>query len=401
MPNESTRSPAPRKAKPDKPAKPTADFPLFPHATKRWAKKLRGKMFYYGSWAGGPDAALAEYLRVKDYDLAGRARPPKDASDTGTVKYVVDSFLTGKERKKDSGEIVERTYREFVAAGFIVADAFGRGRQVSDLTPDDFGKLRAELAKRLGPVPLTNHIVRIRSIFKHAFANGLIDRPARFGDQFSKPSAKTLKRHRASKGRLDFSPEEIRGILAKSDVHLTAMILLGINAGFGNNDCGMLPRSAVDLAGSWVEFARPKTGEYRRAKLWPETVKALEASLAERPTPKAPEDADRFFINKAGHSCEGVEGRNHIARVFLITAKAAGHYHPGKTFYSLRRTCRTIAGQTLDEMAVDLVMGHGDEEDMGRRYTQLIGDDRLERVAEHVRGWLFAKPVKRKARKAK
>ena len=53
-----------------KPKKPYPEFPLFPHLTKRWAKKIRGKMHYFGPW-DNPDAAVAKYLAERDRLQAG------------------------------------------------------------------------------------------------------------------------------------------------------------------------------------------------------------------------------------------------------------------------------------------------------------------------------------------
>jgi integrase len=81
-------------------------------------------------------------------------------------------------------------------------------------------------------------------------------------------------------------------VLVKPGVMLRAMILLGVNAGFGNGDCAALPLSAVNLETGWVQFPRPKTGIERRCALWPETVAALRTAIEARPKPKDCATAD-------------------------------------------------------------------------------------------------------------
>jgi hypothetical protein len=74
-----------------KPPKPYDDFPLFPNAVGQWAKKIKGRMVYFGPWAD-PEEALQNYLDWRGDLYAGRA--PRAGRQEMTVRELVNRFLT-------------------------------------------------------------------------------------------------------------------------------------------------------------------------------------------------------------------------------------------------------------------------------------------------------------------
>jgi integrase len=372
-----------------KPAKPCPDFPLFPHATGQWAKKIRGKMHYFGPWAD-PDAALNKYLEQKDALHSGRK--PRSDTEGGTVKEIANHFLNAKQAAVDAGELSPRTWACYREACDAVIAAFGKARLVSDLDPEDFARLRNRLAKRYGPHGLGTRIQCVRCAFKHAFDSGLIDRPVRYGPDFKKPSKKTLRLHRAKHGAKLFTRQELLALLLFAPPQLEAMILLGINCGFGNADCGQLPLAALDLAHGIVDFPRSKTGIPRRAVLWPETVEALREVLERWKEPKDKDAAGLLFITKRGaawHQDKGSLGNRPITHELSKLLKSIGiNGRKGLGFYTLRHTFRTVAGEAKDQPAADYIMGH-EVPHMSTLYRETISDTRLRAVTDRVRAWLF------------
>jgi len=379
----------------DKPAKPRPDFPLFPHASGKWAKKIRGKMHYFGTW-DDPQGALEEYAKHRDRLHAGLGRD--DGRGEPTVADMINQFLESKRQLMLAGELSALTWRDYYETGVRMSKAFKRSRRLSELTPAIFDRYKADLAKTRSPGAVGNEVNRVRVICNWAFEQGPIEKPIRFGPAFKRPSKRVMRLERAKRGSRMFEAAELKQLLEKASVPMKAMILLGVNCGLGNTDIADLQERHLDLKRGWLDYPRPKTGIGRRCKLWPETFEAIRAAMAMRPEPMSAADADCIFLTDRGARYVVTRPREGKSAVrtdsvrweFNELLAATNLKQAGLCFYGLRHCFETIGGESRDQVAVDICMGHVDPS-MGAHYRERVSDDRLADVVKVVHAWLWPK----------
>ncbi|MEX1229373.1 MAG: tyrosine-type recombinase/integrase, partial [Planctomycetaceae bacterium] len=380
--------------------KPRPDFPLSIHkGTGYWSKKIRGRVFYFGKIADDLEgiAAESQWNREKDDLLAGR-EPREKTDEFLTLETLCFRFLEQKESDRDQGELSPRTYQGYLAACERMAKILGRHRSVDDLLHEDFRKLKNVLSDKLSSATLRVEMQRIRMVFKFAYDAELVDKPIRAatGHAFKRPSLKITKKdrkdHQRQHGLRMFSADEILLILKEADTTMKAAVLLGINCGFGQSDVANLPISALDLKRGWLDFPRVKTGEDRRVPLWPETGEALKVVLANRPKSRDDEDSDLVFLTSKGKRWHRVSDKgvayDFLGITFARLLRRLNIKRPKLSFYGLRHGVETIGGEMADQVAVDAVMGHSPQ-GMAAAYREDISDERLKRVTDHIRAWLF------------
>lgn len=440
---KSTRKPKAGKSTIDRPPKPPKsecpDFSLCPASNGRWQKKILGKIHYFGRWGRVVNGSLTRIredgcwqeaweLYKKQAEDLHAGRKPRIEGEGLTVGDLCNRFLTYRKRLMESNEISARTFIDERGTTDRLVATFGKNRLVDDLGADDFERLRADIAKQCGPVRLGNEVTRVKAVFRYGRKSDLIPR------EFRKPKKSVLRKHRAANGNRILEAAAIRALLDVASVPMRAMILLGVNCGFGNSDCATLAVEAVDLNGSWINFPRPKNGIPRRCPLWPETVNALRATIAKRPEPKDKADGGLVFVTEWGHrwvrasvttTADGKmksKKNDSIIQEFdkllmrprcpscgriQTSAKAEEcvcKWKPsadkpwtkmkreGLGFYALRRSFRTEADAAKDRSASRLIMGHAPSdsaEEIDDTYVAHIDDSRLQAVVEHVRAWLW------------
>lgn len=375
-----------------RPEKPSPDFPLYAHSRGYWCKTHKGRKFNCGPW-DDPQAALARWDEIRH--KLERGENPSSNNSAPDVEWLVTEFVNSKIDQCEAGDLSPNTLGQYKLVGKWLEENMGRARLLESIGPSDFQRLRRKFPDDWSPTTVRNQVTVIRSIFKWGYDHELLDRPVRYGSNFSKPSAKRMRVHRHTQAAKVFTAREIWSMHDYASDHVRAWILLGLNAGYGNSDLSRL--RVGDIDGQWLSVPRFKTGQPRKAWLWVETRQSIRRVL------KNHDGGELLFTTMFGAPLVSDDGvRDAVAGEFAKLKADCGCDRKGVGFYSLRHTFETIAGETPDvsnlQVVVDHVMGHVDPS-MAANYRESVSDARIKRVCAHVRSWLLDGRSKRRAAK--
>lgn len=368
--------------------KPYPTFPLTPRKDGRFAKKIKGIYYTFGS-DGDWRAAQDEYYRVADAVHKGRSLP-KEIPEAITVRQCANRYLANREKDVDAKTLTLGSWDNYRKCLMRFARFIGPHQRMASLGPDDFTRFAHHLREtaQLGSYAYNRARSLIAAWLTYSAREEWI-KPVNVGNGFKKIPAGKMRSNR--KPRL-LSPGMVKAILLHAGPQMRAMILLGLNGGFGATDCATLTRDAVDLDAAVIRFPRAKTGLPRTVPLWSETVDALRIVLASRPADplvfRTNHGAQWVRVTRKGKTITtkdsvGFEFYKILAKLWMKDQ------FKGVGFYVCRHTHATYANEVRDSDARLHLMGRRLPGLDGDTYVEGIFLPRLEAITSHIRNRLL------------
>ena len=356
-------------------------FPLTKHPTGQYCKKIKGKLYYFGS---DKIQALERYYEQAAYLHSGKAVRSKITGESISIKTLCNLFLDHQESRLNIGEISAAYVYTQTKRLRTFAKFAGPNTLVSGVSTLDLQSFRRKLAKDgKAPHTINGYIGTVKAMYRWALDNELIS---------STPKLRAVKAVRVRKQkRPTFTPSQIQALLQHATPQMKAMIWLGLNCGFGNTDCAKLKWKDLDLQNGRVRLARSKTQVDRNLPLWPETIQTLN---------ELPKSGELVFYTRRGapwvisKQIVGEDGRgrykrtNNIFQEFTKLMKKAGiEMEKGAGFYTLRRTAATLTARAGDPFAVQRLLGHADLK-MATTYVQDVSEQ-TDRAINNTRNFII------------
>jgi len=352
-------------------------FPLTLHPTGQYCKKIRGKMYYFGK---DKEEALCLYHEQATSLHTGPGGSAEMKSEL-SLRTLSNLYLEHQNSRATIEEISHRHFYDLKSRLREFAKFIGPNQKVSEITTLQVQSYRQKLIKEgKRPDTINTKLSAVKSLFNWASENNVLKQG---------PNLKAVKKVPTKKAeRQTFTAEQVQLLLERAGTQMRAMILLGVNCGFGCTDCAELQWKNLDLERGRVDLPRHKTGINRNLALWPETIEALK---------QVPRTGDRVFCTKQGNPwvrpVNGGESHDSaLSKEFSKLLKHAGiKAEKGVGFYTLRRTAATVAAESGDVFAVQGLLGHADTK-MASVYVQTVSEQ-TDRAVRHTRDWLMQQPT--------
>ena len=352
-------------------------FPLTLHKTGQFCKKIKGKIYYFGT---DKKLAMQRYLEDAVILHSGKAAVRQTDKNNISIKYLCNLYLGHQQSRASIGQIKLRHIYDQTLLLRNFVKFINPNRMIHDVTTMDFQNyVRKLIRAKKSANTINNRIAAVKAMYNWALDNEIIS---------DSPNLKAIKKiTKINKKKFTFTNGQIQKLLENTDVQMKAMVLLGLNCGFGCTDCAELKWDNVDFNNSRIIYPRGKTGILRNLNLWPETTKVLK---------KIPKKGELVFYTINGKACvriiesvdiygnEKFSNVDSISREFSKLLKKAGiKTEKGVGFYTLRRTAATLAARSGDPFAVQKLLGHADLK-MASVYVQDVSEQ-TDRVVNNVR----------------
>jgi len=231
--------------------KPRSDkFPLTLHPTGQYCKKIKGKMYYFGS---DKKQALERYLDQATYLHGCQDSLQQPTSDNMTLKQLCDMYLKYQYSKLQSNDLTASHHNEQISSLNKLMAFCGQNIDINNISTLDLQNYKRRIQKcHVSACRLNLHISIMKALFHWARKNDVLE---------SIPNIDAISRGKIiHQERFTFNSEQVNKLLSIADVKMRAMIWLGLNCGFGCTDCSELKWTDLDLANNRVKLARKKLG---------------------------------------------------------------------------------------------------------------------------------------------
>lgn len=363
---------------------------LYP-ARDGWYKTIDLKKRYIAS----AKKTLAEAIQIlpsRVADVRGTVVEKATVLATGstTIEQLGEMFVAHLWQRVTTGQprpMRRRVYDDYVTLLDRFIETVGPRQPAVAINPTWFSKFARSFNGK-APTSIRREIIYLTTFFNWAgpgrHSQNFYKEPVQFGPDFKKPDEAKLRASLANSSTLMTAGEFAAALDAASPSPLLyAVGLVGLNCAFLPEDLVTVPMTAFDMAAGIVEFPRGKTHIPRRAVLMPETIDAIEHYLRYRPE-SAAADGPMFvrddglpFNQRRERGQDEKAGRHNALSRYWRSVTG----HPLK---GLRTTFATEADGSVDQRAVDLVMGHAAKSVRARHYVKQFDPERLRSVIDAV-----------------